>query len=320
MTDIVKHPEKCPHWLTEGLTYLLPKTNDTRNPKNYRPITCLPTMYKLLTSIITDRTYLYLEHNKMLPTEQKGCKRGSYGCKDQLLINKMVLEDCHTRKKNLSTAWIDYRKAYDSVPHSWIIKVMEIYKVSPILTNFMKESMRQWRTTMILSHTTGTLTSRQIKIKSGIFQGDSLSPLLFCLSLAPLSGMLNDTKCGYEVQGQKISHLLYMDDLKTYARNDNEQKKLLDTVKTFSDDIKMEFGLDKCAKATFKKGKLTETSSIKLDINTTIKELEQEESYKYLGINEGDGIQHSQKGKDQEGVLQNTCQSLYSTGFMHPEM
>ena len=99
MTDIVKHPEKCPHWLTEGLTYLLPKTNDTRNPKNYRPITCLPTMYKLLTSIITERTYLYLEHNKMLPTEQKGCKRGSYGCKDQLLINKMVLEDCHTRKK-----------------------------------------------------------------------------------------------------------------------------------------------------------------------------------------------------------------------------
>ena len=56
----------------------------------------------------------------------------------------------------------------------------------------------------------------------------------------------------------------------------------------------MEFELDKCAKATFKKGTLAETSSIKLDINTTIKELEQEESYKYLGINEGDGIQHSQ--------------------------
>ena len=53
-----------------------------------------------------------------------------------------------------------------------------------------------------------------------------------------------------------------MDDLKTYARNDNEQKKLLDIVKTFSDDIKIEFRLDKRAKATFKKGKLAETSSI----------------------------------------------------------
>ena len=100
-------------------------------------------------------------------------------------------------------------------------------------------------------------------------------------------------KCEYEVQGQKIFHFLYMDDLKTYAINDNEQKRLLDTVKTFSDDIKMEFGLDKCAEATFNKGKLTETSSIKVDINTTIKELEQQESYKYLYINEGDGIQYS---------------------------
>ena len=85
-----------------------------------------------------------------------------------------------------------------------------------------------------------------------------------------------------------------MDDLKTYARNDDEQEKLFDTVKAFSDDIKMEFRLDNCAKATFKKGKLTKTS-IKFDINTTtIKELEQEESYKYLGIKEGDGIQYSQ--------------------------
>jgi hypothetical protein len=44
--DIVKHPEKCPEWLTRGTTYLLPKSEETRNPKNYRPITCLPTMYK----------------------------------------------------------------------------------------------------------------------------------------------------------------------------------------------------------------------------------------------------------------------------------
>ena len=84
---------------------------------------------------------------------------------------------------------------------------------------------------MILSHTTGTLTSTQIKIKSDLFQGDSLSPMLFYLSLAPLNVMLNDTKYGYEVQGQRISHLLYMADLKTYARKDIGQKKILDTVK-----------------------------------------------------------------------------------------
>ena len=84
-----------------------------------------------------------------------------------------------------------------------------------------------------------------------------------------------------------------MDDLKTFARDDNQQTGLLTTVKTFSDDIKMEFGLDKCAKATFKRGKLTKTTNTDLDTSTTIKEIDQEGTYKYLGVNEGDGIQHS---------------------------
>ena len=54
----------------------------------------------------------------------------------------------------------------------------------------------------------------------------------------------------------------------------------------------MTFRLDKCAKATFIRGKLKSTSSIVLDIDTKIKELNQEETCKYLGIEEGDGIQH----------------------------
>ena len=109
-TIMIKEPNSCPDWLTQGLTFLIPKSNDTNEAKNYRPITCLPTMYKTLTSIITDRTYLYLEENRLLPNEQKGCKRGSYGCKDQLLVNEMIMEDCKTRKKNLTTSWIDYRE------------------------------------------------------------------------------------------------------------------------------------------------------------------------------------------------------------------
>ena len=69
---------------------------------------------------------------------------------------------------------------------------------------------------------------------------------------------------------------------------------LLKTVETFSDDIGVEFSLDKClAKATFKKGKLVKTSSIDLDMQTKIQELEPGQTYKYLGINKGEGIQHS---------------------------
>ena len=59
-----------------------------------------------------------------------------------------------------------------------------------------------------------------------------------------------------------------------------------------SNDIKTEFGLDKCAKATFKRGRLSKTIDLHLDVDTVIEELEHEK-HKYLGANEGDGIQHS---------------------------
>ena len=72
-------------------------------------------MYKIITSILTEYTYSFLIDTGIFPDEQKGCKRGSYICKDQLLINKMILENCHNRNTNLSIAWIDYKKAFDLI-------------------------------------------------------------------------------------------------------------------------------------------------------------------------------------------------------------
>ena len=65
----------------------------------------------------------------------------------------------------------------------------------------------------------------------------------------------------YKSQNGKLNHLFYMDDLKTFATDDDQQTDLLTIVKTFSDDINMEFGLDKCAKATFKRGRLSKTQT-----------------------------------------------------------
>ena len=293
--------------MREGTTYLLAKNNETNDAKNYRPITCLSTTYKLLTSVLTDRTYLHLERNNLFPLEQKGCRRGSYGCKDQLLVNKMLLENCKKRQRNMSCAWIDYKKAFDSVPHEWILKSLDLFKVSPRIISFLKHNMENWKTRLLLTHENGTLTSDTINIKRGIFQGDSLSPLLFCISLIPLSLELNSSGYGYKIGSNKISHLFYMDDLKLYAKDDNELEGLLRIVKGFSDDIGMEFGSSKCAKATFKKGKLVKSDNVKLDDETTIKDLVQESVYKYLGVDESNGIKHStMKEKLRKELLRRT--------------
>jgi hypothetical protein len=66
-----------------------------------------------------------------------------------------------------------------------------------------------------------------------------------------------------------------MDDLKLIAKSEEELRKQIQTVKTFSDDIHMNFGLEKCAKITFKKGKLIHWQNLVIDINREIQELGQ---------------------------------------------
>ena len=78
-----------------------------------------------------------------------------------------------------------------------------------------------------------------------------------------------------------------MDDLKPYSKKDNKLEGLLTTVKWFSDDIGMEFGLSKCAKAKLKRGKLLRISFVQLGIDTKIRELEQEETYRCIGTDKG---------------------------------
>ena len=87
---------------------------------NYRSITCLPLMWKLLTDIIADQIYAHLDQEKLLPEEKKGCRNSSRGTNNLLYIDRAVIKEAKSRKKNLTMTFIDYKKAYDMVPHSWI--------------------------------------------------------------------------------------------------------------------------------------------------------------------------------------------------------
>ena len=126
-----------------------------------------------MTGVIAESIYGILESNNILPNEQKGCKRESRGTKDQLLIDK--------RHTNLAMALIDYRKAHDMVPHSWIIECLEIFGIARNEEQFIRRSMAQWKSEL----TSCGERLGHVHIRRGIFQGDSLSPLLFVLCVIP---------------------------------------------------------------------------------------------------------------------------------------
>ena len=75
-----------------------------------------------------------------------------------------------------------------------------------------------------------------------------------------------------------------MDDLKLYSRNEKELDSLVLTIHIFSEDIGMEFGIEKCAMLVTEKGKIVKSVGIELPDSNVIKSLQEGESYKYLGI------------------------------------
>ena len=81
------------------------------------------------------------------------------------------------------------------------------------------------------------MKSQNINLECGIFQVVSLSPILFCLSLIPLTTEINKTKCGYEIYEKTINHLFYIDDMKLFAKNNKELEDQLSLMKQFGDDI-----------------------------------------------------------------------------------
>ena len=141
-------------------------------------------------------------------------------------------------------AWIDYRKAYDMIPQSWISECLEVFGVAENTKNFLVNSMNKWK----LELTSNGASLGNVEIRRGIFEGDSLSPLLFVLCLVPLSLILRRVKFHYQFGDKKtkINHLLFMDNLKLFAKSNDQNDSLVNTVYTFSEDIGIEFGIKKC--------------------------------------------------------------------------
>ena len=86
------------------------------------------------------------------------------------------------------------------------------------MRRFISGNMKQWNTKLM----SGNQRLGNVRIRRGIFQGNSLSPLLFVLAMIPLTLVLRKTKIFYQLKrgGEKINHLLFMDDLKLFAKSE----------------------------------------------------------------------------------------------------
>ena len=89
-----------------------------------------------------------------------------------ILTDKAVVRNSRRRKTNLNVAWIDFRKAYDMMPQSWILKTLDLVGTAENIIELLKRSIQSWRTVLFY----GKNKLGQVNIRRDLFQGESCHP------------------------------------------------------------------------------------------------------------------------------------------------
>ena len=114
----------------------------------------------------------------------------------------MIYEGVKENRRNLTMVWLDYKKAFDSIPHSWIVESLKLARVLDKIINAIYVLMTKRKTKMHIYGENKSLETDEIEYNRGIRQGDTLSLILFVLSVNPLSFLLKRYE-GYKIGKDK---------------------------------------------------------------------------------------------------------------------
>jgi hypothetical protein len=280
---------KIPSTWKKSSIFTVYKKDNPNNPLNYRPIALLCTTYKLYSTIITGRLNNFMEENKCFSEMQGGFRR------DRPTFAKMwtlrnIFEHAKKNDRELHACYIDIQKAYDSVEHWALDRVLEEYGFSQHFRDIITDICKDTTCNVILPHG----LSDSIKITRGVRQGCPLSPVLFILFLEPMMLKLEGMKRGYKLdEGDPIPGGAYADDMVLHAGTRIDLQRLLNECAKYFEFVGLDIAADGRDKSVYTSNTGPPSASNRLHFTThkngvpEVKYLpyyESDESYKYLGL------------------------------------
>ena len=246
-------------------------------------------VYKWHSSCILKPMDHHLDKYGLMQGEQRGARERYSGTIDNLLIDRMVCQDSRRSKRNLSMAWIDVRKDYDSIDHKWLKEMMILHKFPQWISRVVQRISARWNTRINARARQGDEVSEMIKLNKGLPQGDALCPRLFTLCINPIAWKLKAAE-GYRLSkpiSKKITDLLYIDDLKIFAASQDKLGRVLRSTKSAMADAGLQWNERKSAVTHVKRGGLdTRSAEIEVGESEVITSLKEGTYYKFLGVTE----------------------------------
>ena len=110
---------------------------------------------------------------------------GSSGTTDNLLIDNTVTLDCHRNKRNLSMAWVDVKKAYNSVDHKWLNEIVKVHRFPSRTCRVIRNLSACWNTRITANTKQGREIFGPIRFTKGLPQGGFPVPSPFYVKSKP---------------------------------------------------------------------------------------------------------------------------------------
>lgn len=123
----------------------------------------------------------------IMPLEQRALAKGIWGCTHAHVVDQTACKDALYSNSSLAVGWIDFAKAFDSIPHGYIRYMLSVIKVHPRVRRLFSDMMRRWTVRYTVGTGSKRSESRALRVRCGVLQGDTLSPILFGLAVAPIS-------------------------------------------------------------------------------------------------------------------------------------
>ena len=267
-----------PDWKVGDVVLVLKKPPQT-DVSNYRPITLISCVSKLLTKILAKRLSAAVDKEDIIGPEQNGF-RASRSCSDNIFILNTILEINKSKKLLSHLLFVDLKEAYDRVDRGILLQKLRQLNIPKTFINFLEN---YYFLDNISTEATGIRTAPQYQ-KRGLRQGCNLSSVLFILYLSELSRRMRESGIGARLpDGSIVNILLFADDIIILGRTTGELEQLRGILERWCEDFRMTV-------SAAKTNVITPDKDYVCQLNDRItKESEiigHVSSYKYLGIHQ----------------------------------
>ena len=258
--------------------YIVPifKGGDRSIPSNYRGITIMNCIAKLFNTVLNKRLDDFFDKRNLINCRQIGFKKGSR-TSDHMFILKSLIEKYTKRSSKLYACFIDFKKAYDKVDHICLIYKMLKAGIGGNFIKLFKDSYLKKGLEVCVKM--NNMLSSPFKCKTGVRQGDPVSPNLFKLFINDLVDYI-DTDVKPTLNNFHYNCLLYADDIVLLALSEEDLKKQVEGVEKFCKDWGLEVNTNKSKVMVFN----TKGVEITTDVCFRGVKLENVSTYRYLGI------------------------------------